>query len=262
MISEIGESKFVKQLIYSMWGGGKTIYVGSGGRKTLILRPPTDHTDSIISFYKPEERPREKVIHDWAQMTDAAEYLRLHGHEWDWVWLDSISLWQDTGLDDIWQAVIERRPDRDSLTQGKDKGEYGRNMDRLAEWVRTIVSMDTFNFGITAFPTTRLDAPGGERKLMPWVQGSMMSEKVCGYMNMVGYLEVKTSPSSGRRFRQISFNESEDYYAKDQYNAFKDGRLIDPTIPKMMEAVGKARGNTSTATPTGGKRKVVRKGAA
>lgn len=244
-----------------MWGAGKTIYVGSGGRKTLILRPPTDHTDSIIAFYPPDQRPREKVIRDWSEMNDAGEYLRLHGHEWDWVWLDSISLWQDTGLDDIWQAVIERRPDRNSLTQGKDKGEYGRNMDRLAEWVRNVVSMDTFNFGITAFPTTRLDSPSGERKLMPWVQGSMMSEKICGYMTQVGYMEVKRSPSTKRVYRQISFAEHEDYYAKDQYNAFPKGVFIDPTVPKLLEAVAAARGETQQSKPARGGRKVVRKGA-
>jgi hypothetical protein len=188
-------------------------------------------------------------------MDDAQEYLRLHGHEWDWVWLDSISLWQDTGLDDIWQAVLERRPDRGALHAGMDKGEYGRNMERIGQMVRDVVALDTFNFGITAHPTTRLDAPGGERKMMPWVQGSMMSEKVCGYMKMVGYMEKKRSPSTGRVYRQISFDETDDYYAKDQYNAFDKGRIIDPTIPKLVAAVAAAKGGTTTAKSTGKKKK-------
>lgn len=255
-IHEVGESKFIKQLIYAMWSAGKTIYVGSGGPRTLILRPPTDHTDSIISFYPKGQRPKEWIVHDWSEMDSAGEYLRLHGHEWEWVWLDSLSLWQDTGLDDIWQAVLERRPDRNALHAGMDKGEYGRNMDRISGWVRQVVSLDTFNFGITCFPTSKFDSPNGDRKLMPWVQGTMMSEKICGYMNQVGFMEVKKSQASGRVYRVINFNESEDYYAKDQFNAFPNGRFVDPTIPKLMAAVDAARGKPTAAV--GGKK---RKGA-
>jgi hypothetical protein len=242
-IVEIGSSKFTKTLIYANWGAGKTVFIGSGGRQTLILRAPTDHTDSILNFYPPELRPREWIVHDWDEMEQVHQYLRLNGSDWENVWLDSISAWQDTGLDDIWAAVLERRPDRNQLHAGKDKGEYGRNMDRLGEWVRNVVSLDTFNFGITAWPTTKLDAPNGERKMMPWVQGSMMSEKICGYMNQVGFMDVKRSPSSGRVYRVIDFNETDDFYAKDQFDAFPNGRLVDPTLPKLLEAVEAKKGN-------------------
>lgn len=253
-IREIGQSAFTNLMVYSMWGVGKTVLVGSSGPRSLILRPPTDHTDSIIGHYKPEERPKEWVIHDWDEMDESHQYLRLNGHEWDWVWLDSISLWQDTGLDDIWAAVIERNPLRNAKHAGRDKGDYGRNMDRLAEWVRNTVGIGTFNFGITAFPTNRLDTPSGDRKMMPWVQGSMMSEKVCGYMNMVGYMEKKKSSSSGREYRVITFEETEDFYAKDQFNAFPSGRLVDPTVPMLTEAVAAAKAGRSQAT-TGKKKK-------
>lgn len=247
-IREVGESEHIMMMLYAMWGVGKTVFIGSGGVKTLILRPPTDHTDSIISMYPKGKRPKEWVIHDHDELTAAHEYLRLHGAEWEWVWLDSLSLWQDTGLDDIWAAVLERNPARNAKHAGIDKGEYGRNMDRISIWVRNTVALDTFNFGITCFPTTRFDAPSGERKMMPWVQGSMMSEKICGYMNMVGYMEKKRSSSSGRVYRVINFEETDDYYAKDQFNAFQNGRFVDPSLPKLVEAVEAAKGSsTSTA---------------
>lgn len=254
-IQEIGQSKTLNFMLYAMWGVGKTVFVGSGGPRTLILRPPTDHTDSILTFYPAGSRPKEWVIHDWDEMTEAHEYLRLHGGEWEWVWLDSISLWQDTGLDDIWAATIAHNPARNVKHAGMDKGEYGRNMDRLSAWVRNTVGIDTFNFGITAFPTTKFEAPGsGDYKLMPWVQGKMMSEKVCGYMNLVGYMEKKKSKSSGREYRQINFNETEDYYAKDQYNTFANGRVVDPTLPSLTEAVLTAKG-ASAPPARSGKRK-------
>lgn len=262
-IREVGQSETNNLLVYAMWGVGKTVFVGSGGPKTLIMRPPTDHTDSIITHYPVGKRPKEWIMHDWDEMAEGHEYLRLHGEEWDWVWLDSISLWQDTGLDDIWAATIAHNPARNLKHAGIDKGEYGRNMDRLSAWVRNTVGIDTFNFGITAFPTTRFDAPGTEeRKLMPWVQGKMMSEKICGYMNMVGYMEKKISPSTKRVYRQISFEETEDYYAKDQFNAFEKGRLIDPTLAKISAAVDAAKqgraapaAKKSSSAATGGKKK-------
>lgn len=250
-IRVVGESKHIFLLVFGMWGCGKTVLVGSGGPKTLILRPPTDHTDSIIRFYPPEARPKEWIIHDWDQMDEAKQYLKLHGQEWGWVWLDSLSLWQDTGLDDIWAAVLERRPERGAKHAGMDKGEYGRNMERIAQLIRDFVGMDTFHFGITAHPTTKLDTPAGERKMMPWVQGSMMSEKICGYMNMVGYMEVKVSPSSGRRFRQLTFQETADYYAKDQFNAFDNFVTYDPTLEKIVTAVTAAKNGQKAATPGG-----------
>lgn len=241
-IRDIGESKFTKILVQAMPGVGKTVFVGSGGPKSLILRPPTDHTDAILRHYTKEQRPKEWVLHDWDEADTAGEYLRLHGHEWDFVTLDSISLFQETGLDDIWQAVIERRPGRNALHAGKDKGEYGRNMDRLGEWVRNIVALDAFNFCITAFPTLKFGAPGsGEVKYMPWIQGTMMSEKICGYMNMVGYMQKLRSPSSGRVYRQISFDETDDWYAKDQFEAFPNFKFIDPTLPKLTAAVAAVR---------------------
>lgn len=252
-IREVGESKFIKLMLFAQWGVGKTVFVGSSGPRSLILRPPIDHTDSIISHYMPAQRPKEWVLHDWDEANMAWEYVRLHGGEWDWIWLDSISLFQEIGLDDIWQATIAHNPNRNLKHAGKDKGEYGRNMDRLSEWVRNVVSLDTFNFGITAFPTMKFEAPGGdERKMMPWVQGKMMSEKICGYMNMVGYMEVIQSKSNGKVYRRITFRETDDYYGKDQFNAFPNHRVVDPTVPKLTAAVAAARGKT----PVRGKRKV------
>lgn len=253
-IREVGQSLHTNLLVYAMWGVGKTGFVGSGGPKTLILRPPTDHTDSIITMYPPGKRPKEWVLHDWDEADESYLYLREHGAEWDWVWLDSISLWQDTGLDDIWQATVARNPERLKKHAGMDKGEYGRNMDRISAWVRNTVSIDTFNFGITAFPTMKLETPSGDRKLMPWIQGSMMSEKICGYMNMVGYMEKKISPSTRRVYRQITFEETDDFYGKDQFNAFEKNRLVDPTVPKLTAAVNAAKSKAAPAASRGKKK--------
>jgi len=98
-----------------------------------------------------------------------------------------------------------------------------------------------------------------DAKLWPWIQGKNMPFKICGYMNMVGYMEKKKSPSTSRVYRQITFEETEDFYAKDQYIAFEKNRMIDPTLPKLVAAVKAAKG--STAAPAARRTTVKKKGA-
>lgn len=237
-INDVGASGKINFCLYGDPGVGKTKLIGSGGKdfKILIIRPPVDHVDSILG-----SGCKEMIVHDWSEMTEGLEYLRHEGDKWDWVWLDSISLWQDVGLDDIWQATLERTPARGRF--GLDKGEYGINMQRLEQFIRHAVGAKLFNFGVTAhaFWATRQaqDSPESSfDQLMPWVQGKMMAEKICGYMNVVGYMEVKTRGTSGREYRVIRTRKSPRYFAKDQFDAWlPSGDIINPTLPEIVAAI-------------------------
>lgn len=230
-------------MLYSHPKVGKTTLIGTGGSKTLIIRPPTDHTDMIVG-----SGAQEWVVRDWNEISDAHEYLRQTEGEWDWVWLDSISLFQDHGLDDIWDAEVARKPHRQEY--GMDKGEYGRNMERLSRWVRdmaALADMGICNFGLTAHPEMLEDPATGEFRLMPYIQGRNMSPKICGYMNIIAYLEIKRVKGEERRV--LRTRGTEDYVAGDQFNAFDKGRLIDPTMPKLEAKLNAARrGSKSTTT--------------
>jgi len=225
-----------------MWSIGKTVLVGTTPGRVLILRPPVDHTDSILI---PHDGLEEWVVKDWDEMNEVSEYLRLEGgQDFDWVWLDSISLWQDVGLDDIWEATKERNPERNAKHAGIDKGEYGRNMDRLKQWIRGVVGLDSFNFGFTAHPTEKLNDPSGERKMMPWIQGKGMSTGICGYMNIVAYYEVKHRESGA--VRVLHTESTEDFYCKNQYappgkpwNPLENPEMSD--LLKGIEAARKTR---------------------
>jgi hypothetical protein len=171
-------------------------------------------------------------------MLEALEYLRYGGGaEWDWIWLDSISLFQDHGLDDIWDDVVKRKPARKEF--GLDRGEYGINMFRLAQWVRHVVGTDSFNFGITAHPTEMQASFDDDEPdlLMPYIQGRNMAPKICGYMNIVAYLRVIRSKKTGNPRRLLTARAEDRWYGKDQFDAFPQGKLYDPTIPKMMELI-------------------------
>lgn len=239
-IRKLGDADKINILVYSNPGVGKTRFLGTGPEKTLILRPPVDHVVSIKN-----RNLSEWVIKDWHEMYEALEYLRDNrGDGWEWVWLDSISLWQDIGLDDIWAGVVAKKESR--AEYGLDKGEYGVNMFRLAQWVRHIVGSAYFHFGITAHPFRVIDPftedqDDASEIMMPYVQGKQMAEKVCGYMNMVAYLHIVKDKKTGKSRRVMRFSAGAKWYAKDQFDAVPNGRLVDPTLPKLIALINASR---------------------
>ena len=102
------------------------------------------------------------------------------------------------------------------------------------------------------------DEEDPQEKLMPWVQGKMMAPKVCGYMNIVGYLHWDEVGKGKRQTRVLDTNSSDKFYAKyavTKENPLPGGRLINPTMPKLMEAISSTRGYQLTTGASGnGKR--------
>ncbi len=251
-------SKFWNLCLYGIPGVGKTRFVGSG-QNTLIIRPPTDHTDSIRGGAA--RGISEVVIRGWEDFEQLYQYLEDEGHKYDVVALDSISMFQDVSLDELWEKAIKKNPDRKKY--GLDKQEYGINMHRLGLYVREIVGLEKFNFIVTAHPFwgTNLE---DEELLMPWIQGKNMPEKICGSMNMVGLMEVKAVKAEGEKKavkrRVIQFGASDRFYAKDQFDAFPKNRLVDPTMASFMEGVNAARAREAVANKTTTRRKSAKKG--
>jgi len=232
-IQPVQRSKKVTICIYGPPGVGKTRLVGSGGEGTLIVRPPTDHTDSIRT-----NGVEEWEVFDWSEMNNVHEYLRHDGaKDFDWVWLDSISLYQDIGLDDIWEGVIAAKPHR--AEWALDRGEYNINMWRLQQWIRHVVAIPGFNFGIVAHPAEIANPISGEVKLQPYVQGKNMSTKIQGYMNIVAYYEVVMVEGEERRVLRTRGDER--FEAKDQFDCFKNGRMVDPTMEKIEASINGSR---------------------
>lgn len=242
-IRPLGRSQHVRLCVHSDPGAGKSRLAGTSPGKVLLLRPPFEYVDSIIATGA--STAEEWIINDWDEMNEALDYLRHDGAEWDWVWLDSISLWQDAGLDDIWETVIAEKPAR--ARYGLDRQEYNINMTRLARWVRHIVGPDLFHFGVTAH-SEPLASPDKDEdgdpivKLMPWVQGKQMANKICGYMNLVTFLEVQRDEQD-KLVRILHTTSTDVWYGKNQFDKGGDDWAIHkPTMTGLMKRIEEAKG--------------------
>jgi hypothetical protein len=242
-IKEIRSSKHINILLYGDPGSRKTTMAGSGGEGTLIVHPHVEHMDAIVG-----SGADHWLVQDWDEMQNVLQWARHEGGDYKWIWLDSISCWQDIGMDDIFAVAKARNPGRGQYWW--DKGDYGVNMGRIAEWVRFMMGCDLFNFGITAHQFWAEmtegepddDMPQVVEKMMPWVQGKGMPQRIAGYMQMVGYNTVHESKTKkGEQFVVTRFKGNAGFYAKDQFNAFPTGKVTNLTVPKLEAAVQAAR---------------------
>jgi hypothetical protein len=270
-IEPVGASAKINMLLHADMGTGKTSFIGSGGKemKILIMRSAIDHVDSIL-----DSGCQQMLVRNWEDIFEGLEYVRHSGNEWDWFWMDSISLLQDIGLDDVYEGVLDRKGPVGSQARaareafGPDKGEYGVNMWRLAQFFRHIIGAGMVNLGITAHSFWwEPNDPRDELTpscLWPWIQGRNMPSKICGMMNVVGYMELQTREVRGRKrtVRVIHTNKTDRYYAKCQFklpdgsSVFGNGDIVNPTLPDVHKAIMAGRlVDQPTARPTRGRRR-------
>jgi hypothetical protein len=225
-LSPTGKCNF---MLFGATGVGKTSMIAQG-KRTLIVRPPTDHVDAAIRLGATCD---EWIVEHWAEMEEVEEFARHNPREYDWIWWDGISLAQDHLLEDKFETMNAGKSHRKNGPI--DKGEYNANFSHISKWLRHMIGIRGFNFGVTAHPA-EIEDNLGEVKLRPWVQGKNMSFKVCGMMNVVGMLEVVTQGEKERRVLRLK--ATDEYDAKDQFGIGGDkGRLVDPTMAKIEAAL-------------------------
>jgi hypothetical protein len=236
--------KGATMLIYGVPGVGKTPLIGAPN--TLIIRPPNDNTDSI----REPEGVKEIVVQGWTDMLETFSWGQQGGFdEFDWVWLDSVSGFQDVGLYDLFEDAVARKPARKEF--GADKQEYGLNQFRLTTWVRNMVGFaketGKINFGMTAWPMEWYDPNDEETKWAPMIQGSegKVMLKVCGMFNTIAYYhEAKLKGESVRVLRTKGYGDLP-IVARDQLDLFPKGRIVNPTMADINSAIASKREATT-----------------
>lgn len=274
----VSVGKGTVMMLFGMNKVGKTYMIGQG-KRTLIIRPPDDHTDSIPAGSGAEEL----VCTEWSEMFEIFAWLHQGAHkDYDWVWLDTISLMQDRLLEDVVNDMLLRRPDLAMDKNGKDpdregwkklkeggivvpeygpdKGEYKINFERIARWVRDMTGLakaGAFNFGITAHPFEWYDPTKEEEIWVPWIQGKGMIPKICGYMNIIAYLQEQSTTQGDQRVLLV---DAPGFLGGDQLDCFpelKSGNhgIVEPTMAKIEAAIKKSPKRDGDATAAKPKRK-------
>lgn len=249
------DRRFVRFMLFGEPGIGKTRFAGTGERTLFLCNRP----DETIAAAANGSKAEQWHTGDYEALTEAYEWLRHEGlrgpDAYRWVWLDNASIFQDQGLDQIMEAVVMARPHRSVFKP--DKPEYGENQNRMSKLVRQFCDLPV-NFGMTAH-VMRMEGEDGEVVHMPAFQGGdgKFSQKLCGYMNVVGYMKIVSV--DGKRRRRICLNKTGTYYAKDRYDSTEKGRLDFPTIPKFMEGVNKKFPDAGKPPPRPAKKSTTKK---
>lgn len=233
--------------VYGLPGTGKTRLAGSSEKPTLLLHPPTDHVDSIPAGGNCDHIE----LQDHRDMTDAFQGLQQRGDEFKkyedgWVWLDGITLMEEYGMDDVFGAVIQRKPHR--AEHGPDKGEYGVNRQRLQKWVRDMIGLckaGQFNLGITSHVMAVENPVTNEDIWVPQFGDTKgkLAFKLAGYMNIVAYYAA--AEKDGKITRKLAVDQ-EGFIGKDQYNIFprlKSGvhGIVNPTMSDVDELLAQVQ---------------------
>lgn len=227
----------IHALIYGDPGSEKTRLAGSSPNGLLLNADGASGPDSIL-------RSGMQVWHldDLYEAQTAYEWLLHEGHkEFDWVWLDSITLLQEKQMDKVLGDVVKAKPHRDPDIP--DVQEYLKVQNQIKRLVRDLIGLD-MNVGITAHVLRVEDDDDGAVAYWPAITGKLMPQKICGYMGIVGYMGRQKVKVKGKdetkEVTTLRTQRSEKFYAKDRYGALNGQPMPEPSIPKLIKKVNDA----------------------
>lgn len=232
------EEQYARILIHGESGIGKTTLAATSP-KCLMLFNDVDQGRAAAHAGTKADR---WVVQDYQDLTEAIEFLKHEKHDYEWVWLDNASIFQDQGMQMIMADVVMAKPHRSLWVP--DKAEYMLSQQRLY-YALTELKELPMNLGLCAHSMdmeTTDDEGSDIIKVMPLFQGGRgaFSEKICGMFSVVGYYRLAKVKVPGTtdmtEVRQLLTNKVGRIYAKDRYGLI--GNMQQPTMPKIIAKIG------------------------
>lgn len=213
-------------------GVGKSVLAASAP-KTLLLLNDSDEASAAAELGSTAQK---WVINSVTELEEAYEYVKHEGcSTFDWVWMDNLTLLQEQLMDEVMVRLVTAQPHRDRWVPSMH--EYLVVQNVIGTYVRYFRSLP-IHFGWTAH-SMRTEDDDGTVLYTPMLQGGQgaLSQKLCGYMNVVGHMSaIRTK--AGVTERRLTVTKRGKFYAKSRWGGLQ-GTLVDTDLPSMMSMVKK-----------------------
>lgn len=223
------EDKHHRMMVYGEPGVGKTVFAGTSPKALILVNDESETMSAAAMGSDADVWP----CPTYEDIDEAFEYLRHEGHKtYEWVWIDNLTLLQDQAMDVIMEELVRTKPTRNRWVP--DQHEYLVNQNRLSTMVRNFKKLP-MNVGFTAHVMKSEDMDG-KILYLPMIQGGQgaLSQKICGYMNIVGY--IATTKKEGKTTRKMYLDKQGKYHAKGRFPGMASV-LEDPTVPLLEKAI-------------------------
>jgi AAA domain len=247
-ISDIGEglSKYTSILIFGDPGSGKTP-LALTAPNPIVLECDRGLKAAAVA----KARGKKWVIDDYNDLTKAYEYMRNGGcRKFDWLIMDSLTMFQDRGLDHIMDDLHAEKPHRQ--VWAADRGEYGQNMNRISRFIRDLVALPINVIVTCTAMVHEVERPDGTTVTSYWptVKGVNMPQKIASYFDIVAHLQqVPSKTHPDQDYPVLSTRRRDGWYARDRFAVI--GRMPRPTMPKVIAAIEASKGETPDTTTKG-----------
>lgn len=212
-------------LIYADSGAGKTVLGGTAPR-ALFLTAEAKGTESAKAFGSTAD---EWILNAWRDVQTAYEFFAEEEgcDSYDWVVMDSISELEDYA----WKHVLKSNS-RSSGAALQDYPEVWNKMKDLVDaWNRLPVNV---LYTAQAFRLPATNEDGEDTSMLLPLVGSTKrgdtSQKICGKVTLVGFLDVRKRDIEGKdgaseEFRRLWISKTSRMFAKSRHH--KGVRYLD-----------------------------------
>lgn len=235
---------FIRKILYSHPGEGKTIYWGSAPKALFMVSDP----EGTISARAMGFQFATVSVTDYGELQECYEWLKEDKPDFQWIIWDSLTLFQDQGLhDDIMLDAIADNPKQDRYVPSRR--EYFQSMNRIGDYTRRFCALP-YNLGISCHVMEQ-PAPDGDGMIfVPAIAGKGMSSKVSGYMNCVGYLHKRPAEDGGKMVQAelLQMDPRRRLYAKNRFLGSLPAVVERPSAKQFDAAIETWRRNLRSKT--------------